>query len=525
MLRCFAATIGLLRSCVGLVSLFTVASLFLVLVGCNGGEDAPVPVEQSTYRVGVPQVSPGSDVNLHIFRDRDACLAGLVEEADDCVPWVDRQSGETRFSFQFRDKTSGGNMRQPLTADQIKVFHEMREMPEFQLIPHERAGSAQLFIVVIDGSSSMYENDGEAIKKVYNALMRVSVAESFFPGDGSKTGVILLRFTSGDPVGLDGLAPKILRTKADYKSMVRGHLMKRSSGFTHLYNAARYSVTKLLRVPNVEQYLRANSAEPTIILLTDGFNNEAGADLCETNVQRLQETVDVIRGARSAKGEVQRPKVYAVGLGGPYRRGNKPKGKNVDVTTSGLCGKYAYNKINAGLETVGIDHVSLAWMAEAGGGISFVKRNAEGLSKVFSSASAESYRWFEVRYRVPDVILHRKSYDVRLELDGFARAISNVTFYPGAWMDGPPAPAPGQLDAGKSPPFRATLTVVMPILGVVVTIAFLGPAIFNARRAVFRRAKLRSQTTKNGPSPAEPAVDGDQVVVEESTETEPPSTA
>ena len=112
----------------GVGSVLTIASLLLVLIGCNGGEDAPVPVEGSTYRVGVPEVSAGSEVNLHIFRDRDACIGGLVENLDQCVPWVDRQSGETRFAFQFRDKTSGGQIPQPLEADQIKVYHEMREM-------------------------------------------------------------------------------------------------------------------------------------------------------------------------------------------------------------------------------------------------------------------------------------------------------------------------------------------------------------------------------------------------------------
>ena len=55
-------------------------------------------------------------------------------------------------------------------------------MEDVQLIPHQKAGSAQLFVVLIDGSSSMFENDGEAIKKVYNALMRASVVGSFSGG-------------------------------------------------------------------------------------------------------------------------------------------------------------------------------------------------------------------------------------------------------------------------------------------------------------------------------------------------------
>ena len=269
------------------------AAIWLLLLagfGCTGGEDAPVPIENSTYRIGVPKPDPNSEVELNIFRDRDACMAALVDDEDACVPWVDRQQGETHFSFQFRDKTSGAAFAQPLAPDQIKVVHEMRPMEDVQLIQHQEAGSSQLFVVLIDGSSSMFENNGEAVTKVYNALMRPSVIESFFPGQGSKTGVILMRFMSGDPVGLDGGPPKILRSKSEYRSAVRNHLMKRTGGFTHLYNAARYAVTKLLRVPEVEQFLASNTAKPTIILITDAFNNESGSDVCETNVTRLQET-------------------------------------------------------------------------------------------------------------------------------------------------------------------------------------------------------------------------------------------
>ena len=175
------------------------------------------------------------------------------------------------------------------------------------------------------------------------------------------------------------------------------------------------------------------------------------------------------------------------------------------MTPSGLCGKFVYNKINGGLETAGIDHVSLAWMAEAGAGISFVKRNAEGLAKVFASASAESYRWFEVRYRVPDVILHRKSFDVRVELEGGFRAKTNVMVFPGAWMDMPPAPRTGTPGEVLTTPLRATMTLVMPILGFLVTVAFAGPATFNARRAVFRRARPRDAVRAETPeAPAEP---------------------
>ena len=234
--------------------LIALSVLLLVGVACSGGDDAPVPIENSTYRIGIPEPDPASDVKLHIFRDRDACIGGNVDDEDACVPYVDRQKGETHLSFQIRDKTSEAPFPQPLDADQVKVFHEMRPMEDVQLIPHQKAGSAQLFVVLIDGSSSMFENDGEAIKKVYNALMRASVVGSFFPGDGSKTGVVLMRFMSGDPVGLDGGPPKILRNKAEYKKAVRDHLMMRTGGFTHLYNAAR------MRLPNCYVYPKLSSS-------------------------------------------------------------------------------------------------------------------------------------------------------------------------------------------------------------------------------------------------------------------------
>ena len=113
----------------GWSSLLAVAAVFLALIGCNGGEDAPVPVEESTYRVGVPEVSAGSEVNLHIFRDRDACIAGLVNDLDKCERTAFTAASST-------SKTSRARLRW-VTIGLLSVgvgtedFHEAADPLEF----------------------------------------------------------------------------------------------------------------------------------------------------------------------------------------------------------------------------------------------------------------------------------------------------------------------------------------------------------------------------------------------------------
>jgi hypothetical protein len=133
----------------------------------------------------------------------------------------------------------------------------------------------------------------------------------------------------------------------------------------------------------------------------------------------------------------------------------------------------------------------MKWIAEAGGGLSFVKRNSKGLAEVFEKAAATRYRWYEVWYRVPDSFYHRRSFEVELQLLAFEQAITRVRIHPSPWLDAPP----GERKLGgrwhHPAAFRRTLSLLMPVLGVLILLTFVGPAWFNARRAVFRRARPR----------------------------------
>jgi hypothetical protein len=174
-------------------------------------------------------------------------------------------------------------------------------------------------------------------------------------------------------------------------------------------------MTELLKQQSVRQFVASRTAQPTFILLTDGFNNEVGSDILRH--QRRPAPLHARRDpqARTAGGTAK-PVMYTVGIGKRYRPGDKPQGVNQIPTPSSLCGKYVDEIINANLETVGIDHVSLAWLAEAGGGVSFVKQNHRGLAEVFVTAAAKRYEWFELRYTVPDPLYHRHAFDVRFSL-------------------------------------------------------------------------------------------------------------
>ena len=460
-----------------------------LLVACQTSEH-PAPVVGSTYRIADDKQERESELLLDVLTTQEECARAKIDDIERCRPRVDRATGEVHLSFVLREPVSTNIFPIPLAEDQILVSHDKARQSDYELVPHDPRTAGQIYFVIIDGSSSMYDNDGERVKKVYRALMSKQVVNAFFPAGDRKTGVVLMQFTDKlRPLG--GGEPKVIRSPKKYRETIKNHLLVRSGGFTHLYGAVRTGMTELIRHENIKRHM-TGQARATYIVLTDGFNNEAASDTCGTNVSRLTETLEVVKKARQGQGGTTvKPVLYTVGLGKRYRDATKPDGLNQSVTPSALCGPYVDERIDNNLEVFGIDQISLAWLAEAGGGRSFVKQKPRGLAQVFLEAAAKSYRWFEVTYRVPNPIYHRKSFEVGLRLQQGYRSRTTVMLHPNPWFDGPSGTTkPGDRWASLTS-LNHALTVLMPLLGLLVFLNYIGAASFNARRAIFRRAKPR----------------------------------
>lgn len=469
----------------------------LLGLGACTADEHPAPILGTTYRIGEERRQPDSELLIDILTTDAQCrkIANTAEEVALCRPFVDRANAEVQISFQFLDRTQLQPFPVALTdddRDSLLISHDNSKQETWKLIPHNPRDSGQLYIVLIDGSGSMYETDENGryrMQKVQRALKLDSVKNAFFPSPDAKTGVMLLMFTD-KLTSIDGGAPRIIRRKGAYERMIDEHLSTRRGGYTYLYKAVRQSMTEVMKLPEVRKFLATRSAQPTIIALTDGFNNESASDTCGSNVGRLKQTLDVIRESRAKKNS-GKPKLFTVGLGEKYRRQEKPEGINARVTKRSLCGQYGDSPIDGGLELQGIDHVSLAWLAEAGGGVSFVKQKPQGLAEVFLAAAAKRYDWFELKYRVSDSLFHRKSFETEIRVQRGYISSTKIDFFPSPWLDAPTADLkPGEEWSTRASLLKA-LTVLMPLLGIIVFLNYIPAAVFNARRRVFRRGRNR----------------------------------
>ncbi len=380
--------------------LLAIATFALLLGGCGGSEFHPV--QGSTLRVSDPEVAQGTELELRILTDVDQC--GNLSGADpsNCVPRVDRGSGEVHLAFQFLAGTDPWPMA--IDKDHLQVVHQGSRIQEgqnqqsYDLTPHDPVKSDQLFVLLIDGSGSMNEpaNDPK-IDRVRKALLDNKVSQAFFPA-GQTTGLVLLEF-SGTGVRPVGGKMEVIYKPKDFKRLVREQL-RASGGYTNLYQAVEYATGDLLQdEPEVEKFLNNTTGAPTVIALTDGFNNERWDDNCSTNAARLEKLLRHLENVRGEEAELtKRPRVFTVGLGRPFRRRFELPEDLAKVRPVALCGKkYKDERIDGYLETLGIDNASLSWIAEVGGGSSFVKQKSDGLGKAFQAAAAEQYEWFELR--------------------------------------------------------------------------------------------------------------------------------
>lgn len=449
-------------------------------------------VPGGTLWVGKPEIPEGTELDLVIFTRASDCgnLTGATPE--DCLPRVDRAAGEVRLAFQFR----AGSDPWPMAIDEehLQVVHQGSKVQEGQnlqrvdLIPHAPMKADQLFVLLIDASGSMNEPAADPrIGRVVKALLQPEVVDAFFP-EGQTTGLVLLEF-SGDSVRPVGGAMKVITKKGEYKKLVRQEL-RAGAGYTNLYQAVEYATGTLLRdVPEVAAFLKTTTGAPTVIALTDGFNNARATDTCGDNAERLQRLVRHLADVRGDDAPLTaRPRVFTVGLGRPFHRKFELPGDPTAVQPGALCGrKYRDFTIDGNLENLGIDNASLEWIAAIGGGESFVKQKSADLGEAFRSAAAEQYEWFEVRYAL-DPFWLRRSFRTTLRLVSFAEAEASVALHPSGWFDPPPGVAGAD---GWARPSRLTRTcaLVLPLLGMLVAASFVSPAWLNARRILAGRLR------------------------------------
>jgi hypothetical protein len=473
--------------------------LFGLLTACT---NKYVSVPASTLRL-IRQPSVGdTELGLTLFLTEGECRKVAPKDSRSCLPWVDRARGEVHLSFQFILGMDVFPM--PITRDDLKVIHmgtfvqADQSRQSYEIIPHDAVSGQQLYVLLIDASNSMAEQKpnetGTRMDRLRAALLQEDVVRSFFPPDGS-TGVALFTFTSGKPEPLGG-SLRVIEDASTYKALVRDHLRPRG-GYTYLYEAVRWGTGELLSQPSaVREFLggRMNSAV-TIITLTDGFNNEAASDTCGTNALRLQSLVKHIQNVRKTEQRLaQRPAVFTVGLGQSIWPSFKLPTDLDRIDEQRLCGSRAGLRIDGYLENYGIDNASMAWIADVGGGKSYVKSDTLGLAEALKSAAAERYRWFEVRYRVDPHYLRRK-FETRLRLVDYATAEASVVFVPSAWFDMPVSDL-AKDGWGRPAGFLKTTATVMPIFGLLVALTFLPAAFFNARRTLSGRLKKPAPTPR-----------------------------
>lgn len=481
-----------------LVASAALAGALLGLAGC--GQSDLVSIPDTTVRVAPPVMGgdAGQDLRLYIFHTEDECAYHAGEEnVDLCVPYVDRATGQVRVAFQMR--VDGDPWAVPLTEENIEILHKNQGVlkdqgrMDYAIVPHDPTPAEQLFILLIDSSGSMaIDDEGKGrtrMDKVRNALLRQDVVDSFFPGAVS-TAVVPLVFRGGMPEPLGG--KWIVENKKEYRALIKEQLQV-GAGFTYLYNSVDYAASTLLEKPEIKAIVEQRKMQPTIVVLTDGFNNEVPQDTCGDNAPRLEKVLKRLDGIRRGETSADiryRPVIYTVGLGRKAWGGQKGPLEGTSVTAGKLCGPRGGEIINGGVERNGVDNRALSWIAQIGGGTSFVSRTTEGLADAFKAAAATRFRWYEARYKVDPFYL-RRSFTTRILLKSLNGTESSIVFHPNAWIDAPPGTVADKEGWTLPTPFSRTTTVVFPVLGALAALGYLPAALFNVRRALFSRVATK----------------------------------
>ena len=490
--------------------------VFLLALGWAGCGQEWQPIPGSTTRVGYPETKEGTELDLFIFTNPSDCVGARVSEdnLDACLPHIDRKAGEVSLAYQFQ--LDGFPYPMPKFKEHLQVFHLGARVEDGQrgsaieVFPYDPVPVAQLFVLLIDGSSSMSEHN--RIQKVRQALLMEEVIDAFFPPKTrAKTGVLLLQFTSGKPTLVNtGRPPNsndplpILNNPKEYKKAVRQLQVR--SGYTHLYDAISFGTGELMSHPSIEQAINIDEMGVTVLALTDGFNNVSSRDVCADNAKRLETLLAHIEKVRHGEdiNPRSRPTIFTVGLGRPLRPLFK-LGELTDnkVNPRDLCGKkWAKTKIDGDLERRGIDNASLALIADRGGGVSHIKRDRDGLGQAFADAAAKRFNWFQLKYRIPSFYL-RRSFTSRFRLVSYATAEASVDLAPSAWFDAPPGKR-AEDNWTRPQSYLHTFTVLMPLLGLLVACSFVGAVAFNTRRTIIGRLRPPREVPQNTQPPPAP---------------------
>jgi hypothetical protein len=513
--------------------------LAAVFTGCNGpGDVSELDLELipgSLTRVE-NAISDPTATQLDLMATQEDCQRlineGVLEEMSECLPQVDAGNGNVRLTYRILD--NGTPLALPMQVDPatnkvsphryMSVMHQTEGVRDgwaddsdaaitrhVSITPHgESLEAAQLFVLLIDRSDSMRKDDGgktTRMGRLKKALLSRAVTDRFFSNDQNR--VLVLSFAQDvREVGGRGGPFQLIGDPDDYFNVIQG--LRADGSWTHLYDAVEFASTTALERPEVQKYLLDQKALPTVIALTDGFDNQNSAETCGDNASALSSLIRKLKKKRSASEEVLAPVVYTVGLGSPalpdfpyVAEGKTDEEKRKASigkmlkrpTPEGLCGAAAGRIIDPpgrapGLEDDGIDNASLEWIAFRGGGKSVVTTKLSDLIAAFEQAAAKRYEWFELRYHT-DPSYFRQSFRVRLKTEAFVRTSAEIRFHPPTAFS---LPEPSVSESGwwaPSAPFRSTTSLVLSILGFCVSLAFLGAATFNLRRALTRE-QIRS---------------------------------
>ena len=490
---------------------------FLWLFGCT--QEGVDTIPYSTARIGESQKVSKGETTLKFYHNAEECddLISALNyrrpssdkmpdelqsiEKRNCMPWFDRKNGEVQLSFSLLyEQNAEDPIALPLEKEYIQVAHNNRALDKTQdtvveLVPHEPILGSQLYVLIIDASGSMNTVDdppkaGKPEKtrmdKVRQALLSTSVQKAFFP-EGSNNRLAIYTFTAGKPSPIGGKF-RLISSRKQYKQLIRNHLQS-SSGYTHLYNAIDFGIDELKKNKKIKEFLSIQEASPTLLVLTDGFNNITHSDTCKSNAEPLQNLVEKIASTQDPeKSLLTRSRIFTVGLGRKIRKKVRlPSNYAERVDPKTLCGKFRNVRIDGDLENRGIDNVSLEWIAKVGGGQSFVSKDKKGLANAFIQAAALRYKWFELRYKVSPTWL-RETFITKLQIKTLASATSEITIYPHAWLDAPNGTLRDDGWTDPRQPYQSSV-LFMNIIGTLLLLSILGAAFFNIRRNLMGRLR------------------------------------